>query len=201
MIKNKEVEKKEGSDLIAELISTINVEKGLSENTKIAYKNDIKLMIRWFANQGTNFIHANELDLRQLFAFLKKENLKFNSLSRKLSSIKRFYQFLKEENYIKFNPLNDMDGFKNQKTLPSALSESDMTLLLEKARENCNKFNNKTLRSLRTLTVLEILYNSLLLKIDKSALLMKVFDLMIWILNFLFLKKQIIVLSQIHWHQ
>ena len=52
MIKNKEVEKKEGSDLIEELISTINVEKGLSENTKIAYKNDIKLMIRWFANQG-----------------------------------------------------------------------------------------------------------------------------------------------------
>ena len=68
--------------------------------------------------QGINFIHANELDLRQLFAFLKKENLKFKSLSRKLSSIKRFYQFLKEENYINVNPLNNMDGFKNQKTLP-----------------------------------------------------------------------------------
>ena len=154
------IEKKEGSNLIEELISTINIEKGLSENTKIAYKNDIKLMISWFANKGINFIYANELDLRQLFAFLKKENLKSKSLSRKLSSIKRFYQFLKEENYIKFNPLNDMDGFKNQKTLPSALSESDMTLLLEKARENCNKFNNKTLRSLRTLTVLEILYST-----------------------------------------
>ena len=83
MIKNKEVEKKEGSDLIAELISTINVEKGLSENTKIAYKNDIKLMIRWFAIQGINFIHANELDIRQLFAFLKKENLKFKSIKSK----------------------------------------------------------------------------------------------------------------------
>ena len=59
-----------------------------------------------------------------------------------------------------FVPLNDMYGFKNQKTLPSTLSESDMTLLLEKARENCNKFNNKTLRSLRTLTVLEILYST-----------------------------------------
>ena len=160
MIKNKEVENKEGSNLIEELISTINVEKGLSENTKIAYKNDIKLMIRWFANQEKNFIDANELDLRQLFAFLKKENLKFKSLSRKLSSIKRFYQFLKEENYIKVNPLNNMDGFKNQKTLPSALSEREMILLLEKARENCNKLNNKTLRSLRTLTVLEILYST-----------------------------------------
>ena len=95
------IKKKEGSHLIEELISTINVEKGLSENTKIAYKNDLKLMISWFANQGINFIDANELDLRQLFAFLKKENLKLKSLSRKLSSIKRFYQFLKEENYIK----------------------------------------------------------------------------------------------------
>ena len=34
------IEKKEGSNLIEELISTINLEKGLSENTKIAYKND-----------------------------------------------------------------------------------------------------------------------------------------------------------------
>ena len=83
------IEKKEGSNLIEELISTINIEKGLSENTKIAYKNDIKLMISWFANQGINFIDANEFDLRQLFTFLKKENLKFKSLSRKLSSIKR----------------------------------------------------------------------------------------------------------------
>ena len=154
------IEKKEGSNLIEELISTINVEKGLSENTKIAYKYDINLMISWFDNQGINFIDANELDLRQLFAFLKKENFKFKSLSRKLSSIKRFYQFLKEENYIKVNPLNDMDGFKNQKMLPSALSESDMFLLIEKARENCNKINKKTLRSLRTLTVLEILYST-----------------------------------------
>ena len=53
-----------------------------------------------------------------------------------------------------------MDGFKNQKTLPRALSESDMILLIEKARENCNKLNNKTLRSLRTLTILEILYST-----------------------------------------
>ena len=32
------IEKKEGSNLIEELISTINIEKGLSENTKIAIK-------------------------------------------------------------------------------------------------------------------------------------------------------------------
>ena len=83
MIKNKEVEKKEGSDLIAELISTINVEKGLSENTKIAYKNDIKLMIRWFAIQGINFIHANELEYKTIICFFKKREFKIEIIKSK----------------------------------------------------------------------------------------------------------------------
>ena len=117
-------------------------------------------MINWFSSRKIDFVNANELDFRELFTFLKRENLKFRSLSRKLSSAKLFYEFLKEENYIKFNPLNDMDGFKNEKTLPSALSEKDVLLLLEKARENCNNVDNKTLRSIRTLTVLEILYST-----------------------------------------
>ena len=160
MIKNHRVQKKMGNDLIEKFFSTINVEKGMSENTKVAYKYDIKLIISWFNSQDINFIDANELDFRQLFSFLKRDNLKFKSLSRKLSSVKRFYEFLKEENYIRINPLNDIDGFKSEKILPSALSEGDMLLLLEKARENCNNLDNKMLLSMRTLTILEILYST-----------------------------------------
>lgn len=160
MIIKKEFEKKEGSYLIEKLISTINVEIGLSENTKAAYKNDIRLMINWFTSQRIDFIKANELNFRQLFTFLKKKNLKLKSLTRKLSSIKRFYEFLKEENYINVNPLNNMDGFKNEKTLPSALSESEMLLLLQKARTNCDNSKKEKSRSLRTLTILEILYST-----------------------------------------
>ena len=160
MIINKEVEKMGEYDLIEKLISTISAEKGLSENTIVAYRYDIKLMIDWFASQRIDFIDANELDFRALFTFYKKENLKFKSLSRKLSSIKHFYQFLKEENHINVNPLDNMDGFKSEKNLPYSLSENDILLLLNKARDNCQNLNHKTLRSLRTLTVLEILYST-----------------------------------------
>ena len=160
MFENIEVVKNKGNNLIEKLFSAMSVEKGLSENTKIAYKYDINLMITWFANSGTNFMDADETNIRELFIFLKKENLKSKSLSRKLSSIKCFYQFLKAENYIKDNPLDNMDGFKNEKTLPSALSEHEMLLLLEKARKNFHNVKNKTLRSLRTLTILEILYST-----------------------------------------
>ena len=160
MIKNKEFEFFLDLDLIDKLIRTISVEHRLSENTIVAYKNDIKLMIDWFAKKEINFIDANELDFRELFIFLKNKKLKFKSLNRKLSSVKSFYKFLKEENYIKVNPLDNMDGFKSEKTIPSTLSESEIILLLEKAKENCNDLNSKNLRSLRTLTVLEILYST-----------------------------------------
>ena len=159
MITNNNSEDKHGSDLIQKLINTLSLERGLSENTKKAYKNDLYYMIKSFSNQGISFINANETDFQKLFTTFKAKNLKVTSLSRKLSSFKCFYQFLIEENYISVNPLNNIDGFKYQKNLPSALSENEIFLLLKKAREDFNN-SNKKLKSLRTLAVLEILYST-----------------------------------------
>ena len=116
-------------------------------------------MIKSFSNQGISFINASEIDFQKLFTTFKAKNLKVTSLSRKLSSFKCFYQFLIEENYISVNPLNNIDGIKKKKNLPSALSENEIFLLLKKAREDFNN-SNKKLKSLRTLAVLEILYST-----------------------------------------
>ena len=58
----------------------------------------------------------------------------------------------------------NIEGFKSEKTLPSALSESEVFMLLKKAKENYNNINinltNQKLKSLRTITILEILYST-----------------------------------------
>ena len=149
-------------NIIEVSIKTLSIERGLSENTQIAYGRDLKLMVQWFANQKICFLGANEHDFKQLFIFLKNRNLTFNSLSRKLSSMKGFYEFLKEEGYINSNPLTNIDGFNTSKKLPNSLSESEILMLLEVARESLKKHtvNNKKSNSLRTLTILEILYST-----------------------------------------
>ena len=150
--------------LIEEIISIIGLEKSLSPNTKKAYKSDIKLMLHWLDNQNIDLIKATEDDFRKLFSFFKNKNYSQNSLSRKLSSMKQFYKTLKEEEYIDVNPLDNISNFKKERKLPKSLSEDVINRLLKRAKQNFNNLENKPLsnqtRSLRTLTILEILYST-----------------------------------------
>ena len=115
----------------------------MSKNTKIAYKKDISLAFEWFENKNINFLFANEKNFRELFSFLQRKNYKPSSLSRKLSSLKQFYDVLKAEGYIKINPLSNLESFKKIKNLPKSLSEEHLILLLSKAKNNLKNFETK----------------------------------------------------------
>ncbi len=151
-------------ELINRILGIICLEKGLSKNTKTAYTKDICLAFDWFKNKNINYFRANENNFRDLFFFLQSKNYKPSSLSRKLSSLKQFYDVLKAEGYIKINPLSNLESFKKIKNLPKSLSEEHLTLLLSEAKNNLKnvKQNNpaKKIKFLRILTILEILYST-----------------------------------------
>ena len=71
---------------------------------------------------------------------------------------------LKEETYINKNPLSNIDNFKQEITIPKALSEEHITLLLTKAKGIFDAIEEeditKKMKSLRVLTILEILYST-----------------------------------------
>ena len=149
---------------IDRIIGIISLEKGLSHNTKIAYKKDITIAFYWLKKNKLDFLTASEQNFRDLFSFMQRKNYKTSTLSRKLSSLKQFYQILKEENYIEINPLNNLERIKQIKNLPKSLSEEYLILLLKKAKtnfENVDKNNTiKKMKSLRIFTILEILYST-----------------------------------------
>ncbi len=151
-------------EFIDKILGVICLEKGLSKNTKTAYKKDISLAVEWFENKNINFLLTNEKNFRELFSFLQRKNYKPSSLSRKLSSLKQFYDVLKSEGFIKINPLNNLESFKKIKDLPKAISEEHLILLLTKAKNNLKNFerdnSTKKLKFLRILTILEILYST-----------------------------------------
>ncbi len=62
-------------EFIDKILGVICLEKGLSKNTKTAYKKDISLAVEWFENKNINFLFANEKNFRELFSFLQKKKL------------------------------------------------------------------------------------------------------------------------------
>tara|TARA_B100000989_G_C19471054_1_gene440698 strand:- start:120 stop:1097 length:978 start_codon:yes stop_codon:yes gene_type:complete len=155
---------KNKANFIDKMLRIITLERGLSENTKLAYKQDISLVFSWFDKNNINFLNANEQNLRDFLTYLQSKNHKPSSLSRKLSSLKQFYEILKEERYINLNPLNNIESYKKINNLPKSLSEEYLCNLLRKAEENYkivkeNDIQNK-MNKLRLYTILEILYST-----------------------------------------
>ena len=141
------------AEFINRILRIICLEKGLSKNTKIAYTKDISLVFEWFENKNINFLFANENNFRELFSFLQRKNYKPSSLSRKLSSLKQFYDVLKTEGYIKINPLNNLESFKKIKNLPKSLSEEQLILLLTEAKKHLKNFErDNSTKKLKFLT-------------------------------------------------
>ncbi len=156
-------QKDKNFELVDRIINIISLEKGLSKNTRSAYKSDINVVFNWFNDLKINALEATEQNFRELFTFLKSKNFKPSSLSRKLSSLKQFYQILKEEGFIKKNPLTNLESFKKHIKLPKSLSEDAITLLLDKARydfENAPESSPQKNKCLRTFAILEILYST-----------------------------------------
>ena len=150
-------------EFVDRIINIISLEKGLSKNTRSAYKSDINVVFNWFNDVKINALEAQEQNFRELFTFLKSKNFKPSSLSRKLSSLKQFYQILKEEGFIKKNPLTNLESFKKHTKLPKSLSENVITLLLDKAKydfENAPESSPQKNKCLRTFAILEILYST-----------------------------------------
>ena len=155
--------KNQNIELVNRIINVISLEKGLSKNTKIAYRSDINLIFNLLNDNNINALEAQEHDFKEIFFLLRSKNFKPSSLNRKLSSLKQFYQILKEEGHIKINPLTNQESFKKHVKLPKSLSENVMISLLEKAKYDYEKSQDLSLQKnkcLRTLTILEILYST-----------------------------------------
>jgi integrase/recombinase XerD len=76
----------------------VQSERGLADNTVLAYRRDLDRFSLWVANGGLKDYLAPSLnDLVNYLAFMRDENLAPPSIARHLISLKMFYRFLRLE--------------------------------------------------------------------------------------------------------
>ena len=135
---------------IDNFINNLIVEKGYSNNTAMSYKNDL--------NNFFNFIKKDNIDkivfmdLKKYIEFLYNKGSSVSTLSRNISSLKQFFIFLQLENIIENNPAELLELPKKQEKLPVFLSEEEVNLLLDKAREDSSNYG------IQFYCMLELLY-------------------------------------------
>ena len=109
----------------------ISSEKGYSQNTLMAYSNDLKLFADYLEKK--NKFEWEKVTKKEITEYFKLLNtsLSQSSKKRKYASIKSFFLFLTKERYISEGIFEDMKSPKVSNPIPKPLSEKEINLILD----------------------------------------------------------------------
>ncbi len=122
---------------IGSFLKSLEVEKGYSVNTLIAYRNDLQQFERFLREQTSqksavaSWPDVTKQDLIAFILFLKGER-EYSSatVARKVAAVKSFFHFLLTERVISEDPSATLDSPKVRKYLPKAISKEEVDQLL-----------------------------------------------------------------------
>ena len=116
--------------LLRSFLDSLYIEKGLSKNTISSYKNDISSFSSWCDKELLDLLKITDHNLNNYISNLFSIGLKSSSINRKISSIKHFYLFLLKKKVIKNSPVDEIAIPKQEKYLPTSMSEDEVESLL-----------------------------------------------------------------------
>jgi len=140
-------------DLIRQFIDHIAYERGLAENTCVAYERDL-LDFAGFLREKWNIDSVKDVQRSHIAAWLAaqhKAGSRATSRRRHLFAVKAFFSFLVAERFVSENITSLIVSPETGRTLPHSLSEEDISQLL-------NSIQGRSPHDLRDRAILELFY-------------------------------------------
>lgn len=129
-------------------------EKGLSQNTQIAYKQDVEHFTGYLVKRGVqDFQMVEQAHILDFLKDFKDQGYASSTLGRLLMTLKVFFRFLKREGHLKTNITLYLKSPKIWQLVPSVLTSNEIERLIQEP--------NLTLESeARDRAIIEVLYGS-----------------------------------------
>ncbi len=105
-------------------------ERGLSNNTLLSYRRDLKAFLAWLQPQGRPLLEACAEDVQRYLAERSAAGLSPRSSARFLSCLRGYFDYCVREQRLLTNPLQHVDNPRLGRSLPKSLSEDDVEALL-----------------------------------------------------------------------
>ena len=112
--------------LIEKFINYLKNERNYSFNTVISYENDLKEFISLYNVDIKTLQHK---DINKYLKHLYDKKYNRNTISRKISAVKSFYNYLLKEGVLKLSPVKNISYPKKALTLPKFLQYSELETL------------------------------------------------------------------------
>ncbi len=139
----------QSKQVIDSFLDALWMERGLSDNTLSAYRSDLYKFSSWLQQQHIDLV---KVQANEILAYLAlSESNSARTVARRLSSLRRLYEYLLREDQIKYNPVSNVDAPRLGRSLPKTLTESEVEALLEAP-------DTEDMLGLRDKCMLEVLY-------------------------------------------
>lgn len=140
--------------LLKKYINFIKLEKRLSQNSVVAYENDLSRFLEHIDKTGKNLRSIDKFSVSEFVVLLSREDgIKEKSLARKVSSLRSFFKFLLETEVVSSELITVLEPVKLDRTLPMFLTEEEIGRLLAAP-------DTASAPGFRDRTILEMFYSS-----------------------------------------
>ena len=118
-------------EVIDNFFKVLKNEYNYSDYTIKNYKLDLTLFFDFLNKSNINYLYINKDNVIDYLKYLDKMNLKNSTISRRISTLRTFYNYLMNEGLINSNIFLNVRNPKLEKKLPNYLNYTEMEELLE----------------------------------------------------------------------
>jgi integrase/recombinase XerC len=157
---------------IQKFIDYLLLEKKYSQNTVVAYKNDIEAFQLFLSQEfsDSDVSRANYAQIRTWIVQLVDRAISNRTINRKISSLNSYYKFLLKIESIEANPLVKHKALKVSKKIQIPFSETEVNSVL-------NTINTTTFEGIRDKLIVELFYSTGIRRIELVQLQLQDVDL------------------------
>lgn len=132
-------------------LNMLKVERNFSAHTLKSYHDDLVQFNHFLEQELINLRTFEYKDARNYLSYLYSQNLKRTTVSRKISTLRTFYEFWMTQHETIINPFVQLVHPKKENYLPQFFYEEEMEALFETVAKDTKK-------GLRDRVILELLY-------------------------------------------
>lgn len=157
-------------ELIEKYLEYLEKELNYSKMTKIDYESDLRIYKDFLNERSFNYLKVNKDEIIEYLKYLDDLKYQNGSISRMLSSIRSFYNYLEELKLIESNIFKRIRNPKVSKKLPNYLSIVEIESILDTISED-------NIVGIRDKCLFELMYSTGLRVSEVSNLCIKDVDL------------------------
>jgi integrase/recombinase XerC len=121
---------------LSEFLAYLRYERNASAHTIASYGRDLAQLSQYLRESGVRWNKAGNVVLRGFLASLHEKKQKKSTIGRKLAAVRSFYEFCVRKKWIAENPARILATPKQDKRVPSFLSEEETAGLLDLPRSD-----------------------------------------------------------------